>query len=253
MRSADAPCGTRHEARALDRAFSVRAAWIHRRRAWRRGDAGPHPPLAGGVEMKRLFPAPELSVALLLLWILLMQALDAGTVLLGVVMAFFWPLATARLGPPRESRRPLVLARLCGRVFLEMLRSNVEVAWAILTRRSSDIPSGFIHVPLELRNPNGLAGLAMIVTFTPGTAWAQLSADRRVLSCTSSHPERGGPGGAHQAPLRAPVHGDLRMSPLLVLGSRLRPRLSHPGDDALARIILGPRAEDRVWRSTAST
>lgn len=35
--------------------------------------------------------------------------------------------------------------------------------------------------PLGLRDPNGLAVLAIIVTFTPGTAWAQLSADNRVL------------------------------------------------------------------------
>ncbi len=62
-----------------------------------------------------------------------------------------------------------------------MLRSNAEVAWAILTQRSRDIRSGFVLIPLELKDPNGLAVLAMIVTFTPGTAWAQLSADNRVL------------------------------------------------------------------------
>ncbi|MFY0583914.1 Na+/H+ antiporter subunit E [Cystobacter fuscus] len=62
-----------------------------------------------------------------------------------------------------------------------MLRSNAEVAWVILTRRSRGIRSGFVLIPLELRDPNGLAVLAMIVTFTPGTAWAQLSADNRVL------------------------------------------------------------------------
>ena len=37
------------------------------------------------------------------------------------------------------------------------------------------------HIPLELTDPNGLPILAMIVTLTPGTAWAQLSADKRVL------------------------------------------------------------------------
>lgn len=132
--------------------------------------------------MRRLIPSPVLSLALLLLWILLMQSWSAGTLLLGAALALFWPVVTSRIRPaPVRLRRPLVILRLCGRALLEMLRSNAEVAWAILTRRSRDIPSGFIFVPLELRDPNGLAVLAMIVTFTPGTAWAQLSADNRVL------------------------------------------------------------------------
>ncbi|MDY7230796.1 Na+/H+ antiporter subunit E [Hyalangium rubrum] len=132
--------------------------------------------------MKWLLPSPVLSVALFLLWILLMQSLSAGTLVLGAILAIFWPAVTAKLRPaPVRLRRPLVMAHLFGRVLLEMLWSNVEVAWAILTRRSRDIRSGFVHVPLELRDPNGLAALAMIVTFTPGTAWAQLSADNRVL------------------------------------------------------------------------
>ena len=41
--------------------------------------------------------------------------------------------------------------------------------------------SGFVRVPLELRDPNALAVLAMIVTATPGTAWAELAFDRSVL------------------------------------------------------------------------
>jgi multicomponent K+:H+ antiporter subunit E len=123
-----------------------------------------------------------LSVALLLLWILLMQSVSAGTLVLGAALALFWPAVTARLRPaPVRLRKPFVMARLFCRVVLEMLRSNAQVAWAILTQRSSDIRSGFVLIPLELRDPNGLAVLAMIVTLTPGTAWAQLSADHRVL------------------------------------------------------------------------
>jgi multicomponent K+:H+ antiporter subunit E len=32
-------------------------------------------------------------------------------------------------------------------------------------------PSGFVTVPLDLRNPYGLAALACIITATPGTLW----------------------------------------------------------------------------------
>ncbi len=47
------------------------------------------------------------------------------------------------------------------------------MAWAILTQRSRGIRSGLVCILLKLRDPNELAVLAMIVTFTPGTAWAQ--------------------------------------------------------------------------------
>ena len=132
--------------------------------------------------MTRFIPSPAMSIALFALWLLLVQSLSAGNVVLGVVLALFWPAATARFvesGP--RARKPIVMARLFARVVGDMLKSNVEVIWVLLTRRPSDIPSRFVPIPLELRAPIGLAILAMIVTFTPGTAWVQLSADKRVL------------------------------------------------------------------------
>jgi multicomponent K+:H+ antiporter subunit E len=44
------------------------------------------------------------------------------------------------------------------------------------------IRSGFLEVPLALRDPHGLAALSTIVTSTPGTIWADLSADGAVLT-----------------------------------------------------------------------
>ncbi len=132
--------------------------------------------------MKRLLPSPLLSAALLVLWILLTQSVSAGNLVLGVALALFWPAVTGALRPtPVRIRRPRVMAVLLARVLLDMLRSNAEVAWALLTRRSASLPSGFASIPLELRSPNGLAVLAAIVTFTPGTVWAKLSGDERVL------------------------------------------------------------------------
>jgi multicomponent K+:H+ antiporter subunit E len=42
-------------------------------------------------------------------------------------------------------------------------------------------PSGFIYVHLEMRDPNALAMLALIVCLTPGTAWIELSLDSSTL------------------------------------------------------------------------
>ena len=132
--------------------------------------------------MKRVLPSPLLSAALFVLWILLMQSASAGSLALGAVLAIFWPAVTASLRPaPVRVRKPLAIAGLFARVVGDMLRENVQVARTIVTRRQRDIHSGFVRVPLDLADPNALAVLAMIVTFTPGTAWVQRSPDGRSL------------------------------------------------------------------------
>jgi multicomponent K+:H+ antiporter subunit E len=130
--------------------------------------------------MRRVVPAPLLSVALFVLWLLLSQSLGAGTVLLGVVLALLAPALTAPLRPsPVHVRRPIVAVRLLARVVADSLRANVAVAAVIVRGRSAR--SGFVRVPLEVRDANALAVLAAIVAATPGTAWAELSFDRSVL------------------------------------------------------------------------
>ena len=66
---------------------------------------------------------------------------------------------------------------------MDILRSNVGVA-AVVWRRMRDRPvrSGFLEVPMDLTDPHGLTILAMIVTATPGTAWAGLSPSGRTLT-----------------------------------------------------------------------
>jgi multicomponent K+:H+ antiporter subunit E len=130
--------------------------------------------------MRRLLPSPVLSCGLLAMWLALSPALDAAAVVLGAVVAIATPLLTAPLRPtPVRARRPLVAVCLLGRVVLDSLRSNVAVLAAIATRRP--LRSGFVRVPLDVRDPNALAVLAMIVTATPGTAWAELAHDRSAL------------------------------------------------------------------------
>jgi multicomponent K+:H+ antiporter subunit E len=130
--------------------------------------------------VRRLLPAPVLSVALFAVWLSLSPTVDAAAVLLGAVVAVVAPALTAPLRPtPVHVRRPLVAARLLGRVILDSLRSNVTVSTAVLSRRA--LRSGFVRVPLDVRDPNALAVLAMIVTATPGTAWAELAHDRSAL------------------------------------------------------------------------
>jgi multicomponent K+:H+ antiporter subunit E len=44
--------------------------------------------------------------------------------------------------------------------------------------RRRALMSAFVLIPLELRDANGLATLAMITTIVPGTVWCELAPDR---------------------------------------------------------------------------
>ncbi|HET9596681.1 MAG TPA: Na+/H+ antiporter subunit E [Anaeromyxobacteraceae bacterium] len=132
--------------------------------------------------MRRLVHHPALSAALFALWLVLAQSISAGTLLLGGALALAAPALAAGLRPlPVRVRRPLVAARLAARVVLDALRANATVIRTILGAGARDQPSRFVRVPLEVRDPNALAVLAMIITATPGTAWAEVSTDRRAL------------------------------------------------------------------------
>lgn len=137
--------------------------------------------------MKRLFPHPVLSSLLLVLWLLLVNQLSAGHILLGVLLGWTIPLYTARFWPePVRIGRPLVLLRFIGVVLYDILVANVAVARLILGHPEKIQPA-FIEMPLELRNDAAISLLANTISLTPGTVSAFLSADRRTLVIHSLH------------------------------------------------------------------
>ncbi len=133
--------------------------------------------------IKRILPWPVLSVFLLAMWLLLNQTVAVGQVLLGVILAVALPLATASLRPLRTKvGRPGVILRLFCVVVYDSVHSNFSVARIILGSRARRDNSGFVKIPLDLRDPHGLAVLAMILTAVPGTVWCELSEDREILT-----------------------------------------------------------------------
>lgn len=131
--------------------------------------------------MRRLLPSPLLSTALLLVWLLLNDTLAPGQALLGALLALALPLLTDRLRPERARlRRPLRAARLLVVVLVDIVLANIEVARRILGPESELRPR-FVWLPLDIRDPHGIAALAGIITLTPGTVSSDLSADRRYL------------------------------------------------------------------------
>lgn len=132
--------------------------------------------------MRRCLPSPSLSLALFVVWLLLNQTLDAGTLLMAALLAVVVPLLTRSLRPATvRLRKPVVALRLTLRALGDMLYSALTVGKLLLTRRTEHINSSFVEIPLDVRDPNALAMLAMICCLTPGTAWGELSFDRSRL------------------------------------------------------------------------
>ncbi len=127
--------------------------------------------------MRRWIPYPVLAGALFLLWLLLTQSFSAGQVVLGVAVALFATHAMALLRPSRPARVRLApLVKLAGIFLFDVLRSNLAVGVIILFPRRDRV-AGFVRIPLDLTDRNGLALLALIITATPGTLWVEY--DRR--------------------------------------------------------------------------
>lgn len=132
--------------------------------------------------LRKLAPAPLFSAALLLLWLALARSASAGQVLLGIILALAVPIATERLGLKiAGARRPLAAVRFIFIVIRDVVASNLEVARDVLLWRWRRPHGRFVIVPLDLRDPTGLAALAMVTTVVPGTVWSEISLDRSKL------------------------------------------------------------------------
>ncbi|MBO0366570.1 MULTISPECIES: Na+/H+ antiporter subunit E [Pseudomonas] len=132
--------------------------------------------------MNRLLPAPLLSIALFALWLLLNLSVSPGNLLLGALLAILAPILLAPLRPQHAHvKRPWVVAKLIGRIGLDVITSNLQVARSVLSAKRRPPRSAFVHIPLALHDVHGLAALSMITTVVPGTVWSELALDRSML------------------------------------------------------------------------
>jgi multicomponent K+:H+ antiporter subunit E len=128
-------------------------------------------------------PSALLSVGLLLMWLLLNESLGLGQRLLGLVLALSLPPLLKPLMPFRARvRRPLLIAQLLWVVLIEVVRSCYNVALIILRPGREGANAEFISVPLDLRDPVGLAVLSGILNCTPGTVWVEILPDTHELA-----------------------------------------------------------------------
>ncbi|HET6585688.1 MAG TPA: Na+/H+ antiporter subunit E [Nannocystaceae bacterium] len=131
---------------------------------------------------RRLAPTPLMSAALLGVWLALVRSTSLDQIALGLVIAVAVQLATANLrASSSRVRRPLVVVRFVATVGYDVLASNFAVAWGVIAWRWRQPRARFVRIPLELRDPVGLAALAMVTTIVPGTVWSELALDRSTL------------------------------------------------------------------------
>jgi multicomponent K+:H+ antiporter subunit E len=131
---------------------------------------------------RTLVPAPLASAALFALWLVLARTPGVGHVLLALAFALVVPPLTSRLRPTSvHVRRPLVVVRFILTVGYDVVMSNLQVARGVLSWRWRRPNAMFVIIPLELRDPVGLAALAMVTTVVPGTVWSELAVDRSAM------------------------------------------------------------------------
>ncbi|MCP8894754.1 Na+/H+ antiporter subunit E [Shinella daejeonensis] len=120
-----------------------------------------------------MLPYPLLSLSLLIMWLAL-NGFTFGQLIVGGIVSVVasWAMASMRPSKPRL-RGWYLLPKLVWIVLYDIVRSNAAVVWILLGGHREKRHSGFVAIPLELRDPTGLAVLAVIITSTPGTAWME--------------------------------------------------------------------------------
>lgn len=128
--------------------------------------------------IRRLIPHPLVSVLLLIVWLMLVNKVTPGNLILGAVIGLAVPVFTAPYWPGRPTvHHPFKVIEYALVVLWDIVVANIQVATIVLFKPNSKIESHWINVPLELTSAEAITVLAGTITMTPGTVSAMLSAD----------------------------------------------------------------------------
>lgn len=126
--------------------------------------------------IRAVLPHPILSLCLFGASVLLSGSVAPPSLALALLMALAAPqiMRVLEVEPVRVGK-PLTLLSFALVVARDIIRSNWEVALVVLGLNASreNRVSGFVHIPLEMRDRYGLAVLAVVITSTPGTIWVE--------------------------------------------------------------------------------
>lgn len=123
-----------------------------------------------------------LPLLLAVLWILLNGA-SKGNIVLGLALSLALSLLAIPFRPLRASmRHPFTALRLCVHVVIDIIKSNYDVGYIVLFKERAQPTPGFLDIPIRLKDPHGLAALACIITYTPGTVWSGFNYETQTLT-----------------------------------------------------------------------
>ncbi|WP_298936760.1 Na+/H+ antiporter subunit E [uncultured Ruegeria sp.] len=127
--------------------------------------------------LRRIFPHPQLTILLTLVWLFLANAPSLNSLVFGLILGIIIPFVTQPYWPDRPKLRnwPMVIEYMLV-VLWDIVVANVTVAKIILFKRDADRQPNWVCIPLELRTPEAITVLAGTITMTPGTVSCDLSA-----------------------------------------------------------------------------
>ncbi len=118
--------------------------------------------------------------ALTAVWMLVWRDVSVGTVAGGAVVAALVEALRGSIERPGAFRVGGLLSFAASYVGL-VVRSNIRVAWEVLTPSNEDIREALVAVPLSVSSLSAALLVANAVSYTPGTLSIELTADPLVL------------------------------------------------------------------------
>lgn len=138
--------------------------------------------------LRKLYPHPFLTLTLAVLWMLLVNEVKVGSLVMAAILSTLIPLLTAAWWPERpRMHHPLRLAAYSLMVLWDVIVANFQVARIVLFMPADRIRSAWITVPIDLRSPEAITLLAGTITMTPGTLTADMSSCGRALLIHALH------------------------------------------------------------------
>jgi multicomponent K+:H+ antiporter subunit E len=131
---------------------------------------------------RRLLPHPLLTLLLVVVWLMLVNHLSLGTLVMALLLGFAIPVLAAPYWPDRPHlRNPRMILEYLAIVVWDIVAANFTVARIVLFVPNRRLRPAWVAIPLVLTHPEAITTLAATITLTPGTISADLSADRRML------------------------------------------------------------------------
>jgi multicomponent K+:H+ antiporter subunit E len=128
--------------------------------------------------LQRWLPHPLLTLVLIFLWMLLLNAFTMAGLVMAVFLGVVIPIITSHFWPDRPPIRAYGKAMaFMALVAWDVILANIQVARLILFRRAEELQTRWVTVPITLKSPEAIAVLAGTITMTPGTISSDISAD----------------------------------------------------------------------------